>query len=147
MTLAVQVSYKKSDGTIYVIGGDDVDQFTANLFAVVGGDQEMVDAIFADMISCLTPMSAPAATAGFYTPQAAPGPQGPSQPLAGGAPRTSPMAVAVKIPWAQKAEADPYLAPLKASRQAQWDAANKQWVLMPGVDLTPFARWLPPGVA
>jgi hypothetical protein len=143
VTLNVQVSVKKSDGTIYVVGGENPDEFAANLMGTLQ-DQEVVDAIFADMLHSFTPASAgasPAPAGGYYTPPAASS-GGFVQP---GAERTSQVAVAVKIPWAQKAQADPYLAPLKTTRQATWDAANKQWILAPGVDLTPFAAWLPPG--
>lgn len=152
MTLAVQVSMKKNDGTIYVVGGDDFDAFYGNMVALAGGETTLADDVLSDMIRCLAPMASAVATvqAGmpgaqvvsqqFYTPQGQPQPQ---QAPAGA--RTSTMPVAVKIPWAEKAQADPYLTPLKASKQANWDATNKQWILMPGVDLTPFARWLPPG--
>ena len=145
MTLAVQVSYKKSDGTIYVVGGNDVDEFATNLSALAGEGTGLAEDVLADMVKCLSPMAAGVANvqafmpgttvAGdFYTPNPA------------GAPRISQVAVAVKIPWNQKQFADPHLAPLKASRQASWDAANKAWILQPGVDLAPFAAWLPPGV-
>lgn len=147
MTLNVQVSVKTSGGTIYVIGGGDVDEFDANLVALGGGERELADSVLEDMIRCLTPAAAgavagPQAGGGnFYTPTAQP-----AQQLSAGGSRTSTVPVAVKIPWPEKAQADPFLTPLKASRQAQWDATNKQWILMPGTDLGPFARWLPPGV-
>jgi len=142
MTLAVQVSVKKADGTIYVIGGSSVDEFDCNLVALGGGERQLADEVLEDMALCLSPMSAAAVVpppdlSGFYTPQ---------PPAGAGVARTSVQPVAVKIPWANKASADPFLTPLKASRQAQWDPNNKQWILQPGVDLTPFARWLPPGV-
>lgn len=150
-TNAIQWSCKKPDGTIYVIGGDDFDAYASNALAVLGGDESAFDELVADMRREMVPMAAAVSTVreafpgavvttdGFYSPQAGPGPQQ-------GAARTSTLPVAVKIPWSEKAQADPYLTPLKADRRATWDAANKQWILMPGVDLTPFARWLPPGV-
>lgn len=151
MTLAVQASMKKSDGTIYVIGGDDFDSFYGNMVALSGGETTLADDVLADMIRCLSPMAGAVATVqngmpgaqvtgNFYTPQGQPQPQ-----QAANGSHTSTMPVAVKIPWAEKQMADPYLTPLKATSQAKWDATNKQWILMPGVDLGPFARWLPPG--
>lgn len=142
MTLAVQVSVKLSNGVIYVVGGEDFDKFVENGMALLG-DEEAFDALVTDMRRSITPVSGGAqapAGQGFYTPPAAP-----AAPAPGGG-RVSTQPVAVKIPWAEKAQADPFLTPLKASRMTQWDATNKQWILQPGVDLSPFARWLPPGV-
>ena len=151
MTQAVQVSFKKSDGTIYVVGGDDVDDFDTNLVALAGGDRTLADDVLADMVRTLSPMAAAVNTVqqampgvqpvgqNFYTPQQ------PQPQQANGASHTSTMPIAVKIPWSEKTQADPYLTPLKATKQATWDATNKQWILMPGTDLGPFARWLPPG--
>lgn len=138
---------KKSDGTIYVIGGDDFDSFYGNMVTLAQGESTFADDVVADMLRCLTPTAAsPPPQGGFYTPPGGPGPLGQPQPQHGGTPRVSPNYVDVTIPFPEKAQADPYLAPLKAMKQAQWQPATKQWRLSPGVDLTPFARWLPPGV-
>lgn len=151
MTLAVQVSVKKSDGTIYVVGGVDFENFSSNALALLEGDEGAFQELLEDLRRSLTPMASAVNTVqaampgshvvgqDYYTPQ--PAPAG-----VAGAPRTSAQPVAVHIPWPDKAAADPYLTPLKATRQARWDANSKSWVLNPGVDLTPFARWLPPGM-
>jgi len=140
---AVQVSFKKPDGTIYVVGGADVDSFDNNLVALQGGQRDLADALLDDMIKCLTPMAStgPAGGGNYYTAPAV----GASPAAPAGGQRIATQPVAVKIPWNDKAQADPFLTPLKAARLAQWDATNKQWILMPGADLAPFARWLPPG--
>lgn len=136
----VQASYKKPDGTIYVIAGDNFEEYAANALAVLQGDEDTFQALLDDMCRSFTPMATPApAAGGYYTPQG-----GQPAPQQAGA-RIAQVPVSVKIPWAQKAQADPYLTPLKSSGQAKWDGTNKVWILSPGVDLTPFAAWLPPG--
>lgn len=141
-TNKIQISIKKSDGTIYVVGGESIDELDMQLVALGAGDRDLADAVIEDMARSFTPMAAATPPPGnYYTPQ----PQMAGVAAGNGAARTSTQPLAVKIPWSDKAQADPYLTPLKASKQAQWDPNNKQWLLMPGVDLTPFARWLPPG--
>lgn len=159
MTLAVQVSVKKSDGTIYVVGGDDFDSFYANFISLFNSDTSLADAVLEDMARSFTPASAGGvserqavqnlhaagviAEPGFYTPQAGNGAQGPSQG------RTAAFPVTVSAPYPERVAFKAAIDAAKAKDKPPWpkfDAAAKNWTLPPGIDLAPFAKWLPPGV-
>jgi hypothetical protein len=106
VTQAVQISMKKADGTIYVVGGDDFDTFYGNLVSLSAGETTLADDVLADMVRCLSPMAAAvntvqasmpgAAVAGYYTPGGQPQPQ---QANGAGVPRISTQPIGVTIPW------------------------------------------------
>lgn len=58
MTANFQISGKAADGRIYVVGGDNYDEFTTNLLAIFG--PEMADRVVEDFQFLVDPPSAPA---------------------------------------------------------------------------------------
>lgn len=65
MTANVQISTKRPTGEIYVIGGENYDDFYTNMLALYGGSVEHVNLIVGDMQESLMPTAqdaTPAAT-------------------------------------------------------------------------------------
>lgn len=58
MTANIQLSAKANDGKIFVVGGDNFDDFYVNLVAVNGGDTAATDAIINEAKQLLAPVSA-----------------------------------------------------------------------------------------
>jgi hypothetical protein len=148
VTLAVQVSAKTNNGTIFVIGGNNVDEFKMNLVALYTGPDDDGDAaqaaaeeILEAMAAALSPMGAAVqavqnAMPGSYVQSPQQGgyaPQGPPQPQYGGPQRTSPVDTFLNVSFADKDAA-------KAAG-ARWDKDRRSWKVPAGVDLNPFARW------
>lgn len=146
MTLAVQASIKKNDGTIYVIGGADIDAFQTNLVALYGGDEAAMAAaedLLTDMAKTLSPMGAAVQTVQNAMPgaqmvgQPQYAPQGQPQPQYGGAaPNIAQYDVYFQSPFSDKDA-------VKAAG-ARWGKERKQWYAPQGSDLNAFARWIKP---
>jgi uncharacterized protein DUF5710 len=155
VTLAVQVSAKTNAGTIFVIGGNNVDEFRTNLLALYAGPdddpaaaEEAAEEILQAMAQALSPMGAgvqaiqnamPGTTVQQY-PQGGYAPQGPPQPQYGGnvgsmgsPPRTAQYDTFLNVPFADKDTVKQF--------GARWDKDRRQWKVPAGVDLNPFARW------
>lgn len=132
MTLAVQVSVKKPDGTIYVIGGENVDEFSANLIALYGGDeasQEAAEEILTDMARALSPMGGAVQT----IQNAMPGSQViPDQ----GAARITPTDYYFESSFSDKDA-------VKAAG-GRWGKERRSWYAPAGSDLRNFERWIRP---
>ena len=144
MTLAVQASIKKHDGTIYVIGGADVDAFCTNLVALYGGDeaaQQAAEELLGDMARTLSPMGGAVATiqAGMPGTTVA-APQGQPQPQHGGAGGGAPN-IAQYDTHFQSGFADKDAVKAAGGR---WDTARRQWYAPRGSDLRAFERWIRP---
>jgi hypothetical protein len=135
---AVQVSTKKPDGAIYVVGGQDFDAFISNAIALFEGDQSALDALLADMIRSFLPVSA--TSTAQHTPPAGQQFYGQSQPQTQYSPtmRVAQSPVYFDSPY-QDRDA------VKAAG-GRWDKERKSWYAPVGSDLTQFAKWLPPGV-
>lgn len=102
MTANFQISGKAADGRIYVVGGDNYDEFTTNLLAVFG--PEMADRVVEDFQFLVDPPSQPAvaaATSVRSSPAAAaaPAPSAPGAPSCEHGPRTFRSGVGKKGPW------------------------------------------------
>jgi hypothetical protein len=152
MTLAVQASIKKHDGTIYVIGGANVDEFRLNLVALYSSpedeDNSAADAaaeeLLTDMARTLSPMGGAVQTVQNMMPGAQVMPQPQYAPQVQPQPQynAGPAGVVLRIPWKDKPYADPFINQLKANRQVRWDGDRKVWVPQPGADLSGLERWI-----
>lgn len=154
MTLAIQVSTKLPNGTIYVVGGESWDDFYANAVALFDSDPTVVDELIKQMGAALMPIGAggagltsaggqpaPAAAGGFYTPGTA--------PQSNAAARTSAQDVTVSASYQDRTAFMAAIKAAKANATPPWPKFNgdaKNWTLPAGLDLSPFAKWLPPGV-
>ena len=68
MTANVQISGKSQSGIIFVVGGNDVDDFKLNLAGVLGGDTATADQIIDACAALITPASAGGSPAPAGTP-------------------------------------------------------------------------------
>src|SRR4051812_6368141 len=134
MTLAIQVSVKKSDGTIYVIGGNDMDSFYGNFISLFNSDTSLADAVLEDMARSFTPASAGGVSeqqavqnlqgagvvgpTGFYMPGGAP--VGGNVAQLGSQPRTAAVPVTVSAPYPERVAFKAAIDAAKAKDKPPW---------------------------
>jgi hypothetical protein len=129
MTLAVQVSIKKPDGTIYVLGGQSVDEFHANLVALYGGDNDAAEELLQDFARSLSPMAAAVQTIQNVMPG-------------------STVSVGTAPP--RIAQVDTYFESSFSDKEAvktaggRWGKERRMWYAPAGSDLRDFERWIKP---